>query len=86
MKNEKRKTSPAASKPIGEPVPVAVLTITFLPPQDRIANISPHYPAQMAASEVLHILRRAEEALIGHLTAAAQRSEAGEGVTHADGN
>ena len=52
--------------------PVAVLTITFLPPTNQVANIQAVFPAQIDANAALHILRRAEESLITRLTAPAQ--------------
>ena len=52
--------------------PVAVLTITFLPPTNQVANIQAVFPAQIDANAALHILRRAEESLITRLTAPPQ--------------
>mgnify|MGYP000865938604 CR=1 FL=1 len=52
--------------------PVAVLTITFLPPTNQVANIQAVFPAQIDPNAALHILRRAEESLIARLTAPAQ--------------
>lgn len=59
-------------------VPVAVLSITFLPPTNQIMSIQPQFPAQMDAQSVLHILRRAEETLITQL-AQAQTAKQDEG-------
>jgi len=52
--------------------PVAILTITFLPPTNQVANIQAVFPAQIDANAALHILRRAEESLITRLTAPPQ--------------
>jgi len=52
--------------------PVAVLTITFLPPTNQVVNIHAAFPAQIDPNAALHILRRAEESLIARLTAPAQ--------------
>ena len=52
--------------------PVAVLTITFLPPTNQVANIQAVFPAQIDPNAALHILRRAEESLITRLTAPPQ--------------
>ena len=52
--------------------PVAVLTITFLPPANQVANIQAVFPAQIDPNAALHILRRAEESLITRLTAPTQ--------------
>ena len=52
--------------------PVAVLTITFLPPTNQVANIQAVFPTQIDANAALHILRRAEESLITRLTAPPQ--------------
>lgn len=56
--------------------PVAVLTITFLPPLNQIANIQAVFPFQMDAASVLHILRRAEESLIAQVAQAEAQKEA----------
>lgn len=48
---------------------VMVVTITYAPAQNQIIGIDPHYPRQMSADDVIHILRSAERTIIETITA-----------------
>jgi len=67
-----QKQAQAAQAAQPQLAPVAILTITFLPPTNQVANIQAVFPAQIDANAALHILRRAEESLITRLTAPPQ--------------
>lgn len=74
----KRKTSlatPNVEKQVSQVPPVAILTITYLPPLNQIANLQAVYPAQIDAQAALHILRRAEEMLIGQIAQAQAKQD-----------
>lgn len=55
--------------------PVAVITITYAPPLQRVLNIQPQFPLQMNAVDVLTILRAAETQLISDAAIAQARKQ-----------
>lgn len=55
--NVKKLAKPAAP----QLAPVAVLTITYAPPLQRVIAIQPAFPLQMNAQDALTVLRAAEK-------------------------
>lgn len=75
QKAQKQEPETQAAQPTPKMLPIAVLTITYAPPEQRVISVLPNFPLQMSAEDALAILRAAEHKIIAEMTMAQAKAQ-----------